>query len=420
MNKSQDIIMISSSSNNGNSNNNNMSPESLRLAQEKRRTKMLLYLLAFCCAGLLGKQTTGLQGLTVQNGLATNRKSSRFLPESKQGKMNEDDEQPSIGLYVPSLDYRVKGVSQYVPDANFEAHVYCKEYAKDLKWEWWKADMKIKTQRGNKKRRLKGGTDKDQQVTSSKKKNLQKRLLIGVYAGYDGYAKLLEQAVWSARVYGKIWGDNVTVVTLQGESFSPNGCKAPEAHTTLNKIRLLFHAVDHRDEYDQVLLLDADAFVYNMDVDITSLLSDDRYLLGAQAIPGAHKKDVWNIHSGVTLWNLHHPKMASVAVDWFEAAKQAVVDETYNGDQEFLQNALRTHLQWQRRDEKQQPMVLNFQNQEFDYAQGTVVKQFIKDSAKAGTQLSDRLEQMKDAASSICATHARACSNVIPPQYETS
>lgn len=408
-------------------------PLATRLARQQRHTRLLLYVLIVCSTGLVAKQTYA----STTYFLLKNNKSSRYLPESTLGKKDTGTEviDPS-SLYVPSLDYRLRGISQYDPDSDFEAHVYCTEFAKDLHWEWWQQGEKARKHATKKKEQtnLKGSSS-----TEHGNKSTSKRLMIGVFAGYDDYAKLLEQAVWSARVYGQVWGQNVTVVTLQGTSFAPHGCKpTDDSQTTLNKIRLLFHAIDNADKYDQLLLLDADALIYDMDVDLTSLLDEEKHVVAAQPLRTAHSRDLWNVHSGVTLWNLKHPYVASVAVDWFERAKKAVVYGTYTNDQEYLQETLMEHLGWQHQyepghrhddsDAMDSCIVLNFERHEFDFDHGTIVKQFVKDiflqsgeivTNTTGAFIDERLQRMEDAAKNICSKHSDDCAAVTLPQYVT-
>jgi hypothetical protein len=405
-----------------------------RMAQERRRTKVLLYIVVVAGAALVAKQTTS--NISV----LTNNKSSRYLPESTLNKEEEDELDEVIdpsSLFVPSLDFRIMGISQYDRDYNFPAHIYCAEFAKDLTWEWWQLGEKYMDRNDGNTAKLKGTKTE----SSVKNKSTSKRLMIGVYSGYDDYAKLLEQSVWSARVYGQTWGRNVTVVTLQGTSFAPHGCKPTDSSlTTLNKIRLLFHAIDNRDKYDQVLLLDPDAFVYNMEVDLTTLMDEKHHLMAAQPLSTAENGDLWSIHSSATLWNLNHPYVASVAIDWFDRAKQSVVHGTYTNDQEFLQYSLREHLEWQQQHEKENQhdpngdehescMVMNFRNHEFDFAEGSIVKHFVNDKfvdSKGGQgnltfpSINLRLQWMQDAAKDVCFKHPKECNAVMLPEYQTS
>jgi hypothetical protein len=412
------------------------------------------------------------------NGITITTTKSHHYQQQQQQQQHLDVFGNTISdgiLFVPSLDYRVDGISQYDPDHNFPAHVYCDEFAKDITWDYWPSSsrsskkqqpppksvpIKKKQDEGQQQQQkhhhhhsLRRHLNKEGTTTGSADKKLQKRLMIGLYSGYDDYATLLEQAVYSARVYGQIWGSNVTVVTLQGTSFAPHGCKGPSSHITLNKIRLLFHAIDNRDKYDQVLILDADSIVYNMDVDMTTLLpvssSSDMALVAGQALHGAHKNEVWKIHSGATLWNLRHPLIASVAVDWFNDAKNGIVTRKYHNDQQYLHETLKSHMLWQqdqnrhnnngnngKNDDQDDSigMVLNFQNHEFDFASGTVVKQFIKDGYNSNNSnndrdgddeghhyyLNERLQQMKRSIDEICIDRQEECSVVTRPYYETS
>jgi hypothetical protein len=471
--------------------------------QQYNRSRILLLLLGLCSAGVIIqtanldglRQSVGMTGMssktktaaTVADGSSSKHNNNRFLPVDGNAQQQADEEsqesQHPLGtLYVPSLDFRLKGVSQYQPDADFEAHIYCKEFAKDLKWEWWQADKSARSLEGvvsavasaggggNSGSSFRQTTISSSSATSALStittdNGPAHRLMIGLYAGHDDYARLLERAVWSARVYGQKWGQHVTVVTLQGTAFAPHGCKAPSTHSTLNKIRLLFHAIDHRRDYDQVLILDADSFVFNLDTDITTLLDEDHHVVAGQHIrqrssslssrsndqkqlpehrrwPGIDDDEPWMIHSGATLWNLHHPLTTSVAMDWFEGAKSAIVRGTYVSDEKYLQSSLRSHVERQRAEkedgentddeEKEIPIVLNFQNGEFDYSHGKVVKQFIREDFEQQQQLrfgknmtteelnTERLHKMDDASKRMCARHSKECESVPVPQYETS
>ena len=233
---------------------------------------------------------------------------SRVLPEERNDNVGEYigfnvDDNEKEEYYVPSLDFRIRGVSQYRNPfgISFNAHVYCNEFEKDLTWEWWRPALQSspsKRKQAQRQRYLRkdkgrvatGGNAGDETSAATRK-----RLLIGVTSGYDDRARLLELAVWSARVYAASWSstkisggitsnvvygydddngnnndgyyniDDVTVVTLQGTAFSPHGCKAPSSHASIDKIRLLFKAIDSRtsakrpqQKYDRLLILDAD------------------------------------------------------------------------------------------------------------------------------------------------------------------
>jgi hypothetical protein len=407
-------------------NENDDVDESMVSSQRQSQRSRSLTLVLALCGGCLLLQTTIVQfnGLKRSSPIPKSG-SSRFLPESvlkeEDERQTNEEDQNEQGLFVPSLDYRFPGgASQYGRDVHIDAHVYCEEFEKELYWERWKADE------GKKLGNLKGHTEEG----SGKKPSTEKRLMIGLHSGHDEYATFLQQAVWSARVYGQIWGENVTVVTLQGIAFAPHGCKAPSAHATLNKIRLLFHAIDHADEFDQVLLMDADTMIYNLDVDFTTLLDPDHHLVAAQHSPNDEQPEsaesgLWNIDTGVTLWNLHHPKVRSIAIDWFDSAKKAVVRGTYRTDQKYLQASLREHLEWQNDINLRSTVspILNLQNDEFNFEQGTLVKHFWnhnRPNPRQQENIDSRRRLMRDAAHEMCANHQRDCKSVVQPVYESS
>mmetsp|Transcript_57402 Transcript_57402/g.140098 ORF Transcript_57402/g.140098 Transcript_57402/m.140098 type:complete len:604 (-) Transcript_57402:1548-3359(-) len=438
------------------------------------KTKALFFVLGLCAAGVIVQTLNNMDGLRSKAaGMKTSRydnydssisSSSRLLPvdNTQQQDSTAESQHPLGMLYVPSLDYRLKGVSQYSSDADFEAHIYCKEgFAKDLKWEWWKADkstrnledvagdagwssFRVGLDGDHDNRQLSSSTTASTSELLSKKKSPSRRLMIGVYAGHDDYGRLLERAVWSARLYAQKWGRKVTVVTLQGTAFAPHGCKAPRSHSTLNKIRLLFHALDHKHDYDQALLLDADTFVFDLDTDITTLLDEEQHVVAGQHVRNSNiatddhrpRNDPWMIHPGATLWNLNHPLTTTIAIDWFEGAKSAVVRGEFEGDGPYMQSSLRTFVKRERSDDNDSPLVLNFQHNEFDFSHGKVVKQFVReDFERIGGLRADldsmknmtieelntqRLHKMDDASKRVCVRHSKECSSVPVPQYATS
>jgi hypothetical protein len=203
-----------------------------------------------------------------------------------------------------------------------------------------------------------------------------------LYAGFDSYAQFLTESARIAKLYATLW-QNVTVVTLQGTAFALHGgCQPPGIHTTLNKIRLLFYAIDRAEEgeFDQVLLLDADTLLSNMQVDVTTLLPKERQLLATHTThtdDASFNKTVFRpINAGVTLWNLHHPQIQSVALDWFEGAK----------DQKYL-NAALEKLEQEQQEQHHHPskavVVRYLESGEFaKYSHGTVVQHFLQHSSE--------------------------------------
>jgi hypothetical protein len=341
--------------------------------------------------------------------------------------MTELNGSPSVqtslrgNLFVPSLEYRVKGRSSYWEDVKVLKH-YCDEPIQPLVWEWFHSNTTT--------------TTSSLSTTTSTKKQAKgtcsKRLLIGLYAGFDSYAEFLTESARIAKLYATLW-QNVTVVTLQGTAFAPHGCQPPGIHTTLNKIRLLFHAIDRGSDddseeksFDQVLLLDADTLLSNMQVDITTLLPKKRQLLAAQPIRMTTTKTTTHhnhqnesssnkeqpsdvafrpINAGVTLWNLHHPQIQSVALAWLDGAKEALLANNYHGDQKYLNAAL-----------EQEHSKVHYLHTEFAYNHGTVVQHFLRHSSE---NLQERIQMLKRAAEKVCAEHDDVCLGIPPKRYPT-
>lgn len=430
--------------------------------------RFIVYFLVGCSAILLLNsyrlQSVRFEAI-IRNAVST---TSRVLPEEDHASSNIGN----IGnseFYVPSLDYRVKGISQYSNNvkAAFEAHVYCDEFEKDLLWEWWRPNdeygqeeeqvrfLRHKQRKTAKEPSIDIATN-ETNVTGNQVRTTRKRLLIGVSSGYDGRARLLEQAVWSARVYGALWSGatssnmDVTVVALQGTAFSPHGCKAPSSHSSIDKIRVLFQAIDSEPRYDRLLLLDTDAMINGMETDLTSLgdNNDDFVVMGRPILTEDGKRDKnkpWEISSGITLWNLEHPLTPIVALDWFNYAKNAIIRGSYQSDQKYLHKALQQYYSTNqygivKRDSDREIGIIEIlPDNKFDEdSLGKIVKQFVVRKAKTvenknsnvganavenvhDKQIEARLARMEKTSLQICGRYPDACKKVgVPPRYETS
>jgi hypothetical protein len=470
--------------------------------QQQQRSKRIIlniavYLLMACSTTILLFHSYQLQShrfeAFINNSVLTKTAVRRVLPvdEDEQQNENETNEDTNNnnnsnnedfnkgGFYVPSLDYRIKGISQYNTQdgMNFQAHVYCEEFEKGLKWDWWQPsqlqssgedtneDSRDEKQQHQQQQRLLRKEEVEDQLTITTKRTgtgTRKRLLIGLSSGYNDNAKFLERAVWSARVYGAIWSrnnnnnnhdnDDVTVVTLQGTAFSPHGCKAPSSYSSIDKIRLLFKALDVKSPqiYDQLLILDADTMMYDMDVDVTALSGngngngndidnnndddDDFVVAGAPILNENGKKEKlpWMIGSSMMLWNLQHPLTPTVALDWFNYAKNAIIRGTYLSDQKYLHKSLQKHCTDHENDKF--TIVRPLSHHKFgDDTRGKIIKQFIPHTNNNNTtdvvdvnvndkkQIDTRLARMEETAKRICSRHPNACDEVgEPPRYETS
>lgn len=139
------------------------------------------------------------------------------------------------------------------------------------------------------------------QQNNDSKKEAEKRLLIGLMSGRDRYAAMLEITAPINKAYAKEYSHDVLV--LQGTSLvvAKDKCNPPGRRATFNKIALLKEALRHRQDYDQLLILDTDAMMYNMDFDVTSLLMDDSTMLVAHRVKKNDEIHTWDINIGVTV-----------------------------------------------------------------------------------------------------------------------
>lgn len=253
----------------------------------------------------------------------------------------------------------------------------------------------------------------NQSVVQNQRKN--KRLLIGLYSGYDEYAEMLKMTAPVNKAYARKW--NQDLVVLQGTAYIrpiDKNCTPPGRRVTLNKIALLLRAFERKDQYDQFLLLDTDALMYDLDTDVTTLLSDED-MVAAERVKTHDVNRTWNINAGVMLWNLHHPLSLKVIRTWKRLALRTVDEGNFQGDQKPLQNVLKQGLL------REQVSSLW---SEFAYGHGTVVKHFIRlpthSDWKDPKLVDDRMPRIKQAIADVCQKNADLCDQVERVEYATS
>ena len=362
--------------------------------QRRHSSRWLVSGLLLCGIGLL-VQISNIQDLSSQssNNNPKNNPLSHSIHKTVPLRLDyltttaSKSSSSSSVYFAPSLQFEYStGKSEYWHASGGETQQQCQQPVKDLRWEFF-------------------GNNSTQASSSSSS------LLIALFAGFDSYAALLTQSAKLAKLYAYLHNNNsnndgfeINVVVLQGTAFAPQGCQPPGFHTTLNKIRLLFHAMDHADSYNQVLLLEADAILSNMEVDITKLL-DPTSLVAAQPVRTSSSDNGdndnneeqtamngYNINGGVTLWNLHHPIVKDVALRWLELSKQALIKGKYTGDGKYLQRALA---------DNHAPVQLL--HEEFHFRKGTVVEHHLRSNLK------DRLKNMQSTANAVCANYEEEC-----------
>ena len=271
---------------------------------------------------------------------------------------------------------------------------------KPLRWEWnFYSDQDQNDNDDDNNGGGGGGGNNTHIITHRKHKNT----LIALFCGYDKYSEMLEKTAPVTKAYGKMWKQDVVV--LQGTSYilpdvDGEDCTPPGRRTTLNKITLAREAYARtflpltsenndndngndnerhsRRKYDQILILDTDAMIYNFDVDVSTLFptnnkneDDDMFMLAAHRVDHSKESrtttmdggkgigsdrddqklqqqqqqqvhDAANINAGVLLWNLHHPETPHVLAEWGHRANKAIRDGSLRGDQKLLHQTLRS------------------------------------------------------------------------------
>eukprot|EP00934_Nitzschia_sp_Nitz4_P001969 Nitzschia sp. Nitz4//scaffold115_size69933//32067//33116//NITZ4_006002-RA/size69933-processed-gene-0.118-mRNA-1//-1//CDS//3329533499//1969//frame0 len=227
-------------------------------------------------------------------------------------------EQKTPNLRAAEKQHHVSG-DLYVPSLRFPPSTQTRSClpVKSLSWEWFPEEPAHRNQR---------------------------KLLVALYAGYDAYGPLLDTTAHMAKVLSTLHED-ITVVVLQGTAMASK-CTPPGIYTTLNKIRLLFHALDQ--EYDQLLLLDADVLWTDLEhtpLDLEWIQSSDHLLALSQPHTAEQLSSENSLDTSLSFWNLQHRHAKDVALDWFNKASDAVADKSYDGDASYLQDSI-THSSW--------------------------------------------------------------------------
>lgn len=258
--------------------------------------------------------------------------------------------------------------------------------------------------------------------------NASKRLLVAQYSSYGNYSTLLEATAPYNKAYARRWNHDSLVVqgaALRLASDEP-GCEPPLHRSMYNKIPLLLYALSRRDEYDQVLILDADALIVQMDFDITTLLDEGDMLAAQRAsirnLPnstssngGVRPWSTWNLNIGITLWNLHHPKTGKVAKEWFKRSTNALNDaQRYgwkdHGDQYYLQMLLKYGSSRFGNVENYTHALVN----EFRYEYGSIIQHYVRSNHSdwSGNGQDHRQGQIERATQEICEQYPLDCENL--------
>ena len=184
----------------------------------------------------------------------------------------------------------------------------------------------------------------------------------------------------------------------------------PPSRSTYNKIAILELALTAT-AYDGLLILDADAMMYDFSRDIADLLSPNSVLV-AHKTNSSEGPHTGSINAGVTLWNLRHKLTPYVAERWKSKCLRRIEqqsDDKLDDDQAPLQFLLKYELDQNRREK----VVYAIEN-EFHYARGTFIRHFIRPAGSTWTNNtmdseSTRLMKIERSANEVCTKNRRLC-----------
>ena len=243
-----------------------------------------------------------------------------------------------------------------------------------------------------------------------KKPKPKKRLLLGQYSAMGEYSKLLELTAPINKAYSKLWGhDYVTLLGCCTMNIWPRDNintflyneNPPERRSRFNKISILQMAIKEaqlHNRYDYLLLMDADAMIYDFNKDITNLEDlhipiDTEFLIAAHRVDTNDSIETYDVNNGITLWNLHHPYIQNVVNEWYANSKYGLtLQDGKGGDQMYLQRILQKHIERAKNKRIRENVDNNSKKtttsdyivyslqHEFEYRQGTIIKHFIREN----------------------------------------
>jgi hypothetical protein len=240
-------------------------------------------------------------------------------------------------------------------------------------------------------------------ATSSPKKHI----LMAQYSSFGNYAHMIELTTPINKAYARKWGHDFLVV--QGSTFElelDKGCEPPPSRSIYNKLDILKEAFKKDKKYDLVLILDADAMMYDLDFDVTTLMDDNDMMAGQLLSKEDPEPRTWNINNGITLWNLHHPQTGRIAKEWYKRTAKGLKALKEHDDQYYLQDVLREG------DIRKQVKGLPI---EFKNERGTVAKHFMRTkpySVDKWDFTQKRKEKIKAVVKEICEKHPMDCKDL--------
>jgi hypothetical protein len=191
------------------------------------------------------------------------------------------------------------------------------------------------------------------------------------------------------------------------------------SRATYNKLTLLQLALQEEDEsLHGILILDADAMMYDFSRDIAGLLLPNTVVVAHStntnnATTNSDASSSGSINVGVTLWNIRHPLAPLVYQRWRDRCVRRILyhPDKMDDDQAPLQHILKYELDAERRSR----VVTALEGKEFHYASGTFVRHFIRPAGSTWTSYSTadgdalRLQKMQRSIAEVCARNQGVC-----------
>lgn len=177
----------------------------------------------------------------------------------------------------------------------------------------------------------------------------------------------------------------------------------PASRSTYNKIVILELALQEG-RHDRLLLLDADAMVYDFDRDIAAAVPDNRVFTAHRT--HGNVTNTGSVNVGVTVWNLRHPLTPMIVQRWKQSCLARIRDNKHDDDQAPLQHFLKEL------PDAQRDRVVYAIPDELGYAKGAWIKHFIRrsDDWRAGRLRGDeRQAQITAAARTVCRRYYPVC-----------
>ena len=197
----------------------------------------------------------------------------------------------------------------------------------------------------------------------------------------------------------------------------------PASRSTYNKVAILEMALWHNQQsasaattYDRLLLLDADALLYDFDNDIAMAVPYDRVFTAHQTHHNTTITNSGSINVGVTVWNLRHPLTPLIVQAWKRQCLRRIRQHKHDDDQAPLQKILQ-----QIPNDEQRNHIVYAVTDKLGYAKGHWVRHYIRrsnawhDDNQTSTNNSNALRgegrtaQISQAVSDVCQRYWPVC-----------